>query len=260
MKSILVLLCLLIAGRSIASGQDDLPPRSQLSLVIANGMSQKFFVPSGSSTPTVNVYNNISGNSSPGAVHSKYLPLYALHLQMRYGYAPVRWLRIETGLGYLMASGIVDRADDFSGYAGVSHITSRTYTIIGNITVPLYVSFAKVLKKGNFICTLGPDFVFPVHSSYHQVHTFNNGLAQPDVYVHYRYKASDTKYNSTLGLYFKLGYEIRSINIGPVIDFFDLVNFTNNNIYSGTGNYHPYQYYAGVDVTFNFRVITKISR
>ena len=43
-----------------------------------------------------------------------------------------------------------------------------------------------------------------------------------------------------------------SISVGPAIDFFQLLQFHNNDLISNDSGYHPYQYYIGLDVAINF--------
>ncbi len=269
MKYILTLIILLSVCKGDAKAIDSLFHRNQISFSVANGVSQEFMSDPNSKPTTVFNYSPaITGGLYRIYTQEKYQPLYAIHLQMRYSYGISNLLRIETGISYLLCGSLIKLSYNGDFASGYEQITENYYSYTGSIIIPIELKLSKAMRHGVFTCTLGPQFTLPVHSFQHIKDNMVNDTLQPDIKTHERYKTSLTKQFSTLGFDLKLGYEKKlnnnaSINIGPVIDFFNLVYFHNNNdILSNSSGYHPYQFYAGVDVAvnFGFMVITKSGR
>ena len=253
MKNLLVSILLLTSFSCFASKPDSTSQRHIISVSMANGISQEFFgAPDHHPTTHWTIGNGIP---IAGAVaYGYYTPMYSVHVQLHYSLGLSRVVRIETGIGY-MINGLVNT----EGYptTGGFHEYYKIYTYQGCITLPLYVKFIKPTHHGAFTCTLGPDFTLPVHDFYQ-----NKDIALPPAYNiptngHRAYTASRTSATSSMGLYLKMAWEKQiksnlSINIGPVIDFYELVPFhTYGDSYAANG-YYPYQFYAGLDVAVNF--------
>ena len=243
MKNLLLSYLLLIATGCFASRTDSLFQRHQISFALTNAMSQQFF--NGPSGPTVTHKNY----QIPGYLGSvQFLPLNALHLKLDYSIGITRNIRIETGLGYLLegmtlTGGFED--DQMYGFP----VFGSMY--IDKLTFPIHIKLIKPVGKGIFTCTLGPSFTVPIDFFFAPKLPYdeNNALYDPWSPSH-----------SSLGFDLKMGYEKRIrknilINVGPIVNFSDLVFFSKrlNQIYTKT-QYRPYQYYIGFDVAFNFEV------
>jgi hypothetical protein len=269
MKYILTLVIVSSVLSVHAKSIDSLFHHNQISFSIANGISQEFMSdPNNKPTTQFNYSPAITGSLYRIYIQEKYQPLYAMHLQIRYSYGVSSLLRIETGISYLLSGSLIrlSNGDEFA--SGYERGSQNNYSYTGSIVIPIELKLSKAIRHGVFTCTLGPQFTLPVHSFQHIKDNMINDTLQPDFKTHERYKTSLTKQFSTLGFDLKLGYEKKlnsnvSINIGPVIDFFNLVYFRNNNdVENNSSGYHPYQFYAGVDVAvdFGFMIVTKSGR
>lgn len=254
----MALLCC-VALTTVASGTDSLFQRHQISLSMSNGMSQTFFDDPGHK-PTAVINQSFGNISWYGATYrATYIPLYATHLQLHYSLGLTPALRIETGVGYLLSSYLQREHDVISGELYYEKLNYNNYVFTGSITLPLYVKYTKAMGHGALTCTAGPDFTLPVHTISHNIDRTMNSENPPDINQHSRLSTSTTGQLSTMGLYLKLGYEKKirnnlSVNVGPAIDFYQLVQFHNHDWgqqYAST-TYHPYQYYLGLDVAVNF--------
>jgi hypothetical protein len=256
MKQIVILCMMLTALGSSATMADSTFQRHQISVSLANAMSQTFFDDPGHKPVTVVNYGSYGPFYSSG-IHASYLPLYAMHLQLHYSLGITPMIRIETGLGYLFSGSVVNQDYTTTGEFYFIKGSYTAYTFTGNITLPLYLKLTKPTPRGAFTCTFGPDFTMPVHQVYRQTNVIENNVAKSNVTGQSMFQTSATAANATMGLYLKLGYEKKikqnmSINVGPALDFYHLVAFHNDNTnYANTG-YHPYQYYIGLDVAINF--------
>lgn len=264
MKNLISVLFLFSSLCCIGSKKDSKSHYSQFILSIANGMSQQFFDGPGHKPTTVFVQNNYSLTNS-NYLRTQFTPLYALHLQVINSLGISRLIRIETGIGYIIISNLQQNSFRIYTSSGTDQGSFNFYSYTGSVTLPVHIKLCKTIPHGYFTCTLGPDFVLPVHGFQRETENYSNATSLPDRSEHERFNTRTTSHMSTLGMYLKLGYERRMsnciVNIGPALDFFDLAAFHNNDLlYSGSG-YRPYQYYAGIDLAFNFNstfmVITK---
>ena len=220
---------------------------------MANGISQEFFGrPDHHPTTHWTIYNGIPIAGAVG--YGYYSPLYSVHMQLHYSLGLSRVVRLETGIGY-MINGLANT----EGYptTGGFHEYYKLYTYQGCITLPLYLKFIKPTHHGAFTCTLGPDFTLPVHSFYRYKDI--NFLSPVEIRTsgHSKYTTYQTNQTSSMGLYLKMAWEKQiksnlSINIGPVIDFYDFISFHTYANWLVSNEYIPYQFYAGLDVAVNF--------
>lgn len=246
MKNILLACLLLTALSCFSTGRDSTFRRHEFSVSAALGASQLFFDgPNHGPTNKVFFYSYYSG-------YDAYTPLPATHIQLRYslGISPV--LRLETGIGYLLA-GIKIQVQ--GGQA--IYIINTQHSYEGFITVPVHVKVIKRMPHGDFTCMIGPDFALPVHYFYRNDGDPKIGLANTDPKGHERFSASQTGRGSVMGFYMKLGYEKQvkpnlSVNVGPVVDFFQTVLLHPNDSNYRASGYYPYGFYAGLDVAINF--------
>ena len=262
MKKFTLIPFLLITLSAMASKQDSLSYKNEFSLSMTNAMSQTFFNGPGNKPTAVVDYQNDGSFEYYLHTHMTYLPLYAVHLQLHYSAAITPLIRIETGLGYLMTGTLLKSNYQFYGDFSSEHVTQNTYSYTGSITLPLLIKYTKPMRHGDFTCAVGPEFNLPVHFFNHQTSIVDNNVMKPNIYTHTRYKTNTTGQLSTMGMYLKLGYQKHisqsmSINVGPVVDFFNLLQFHNTSI--NWPDYHAYQYYVGLDVAvnFGFKIITK---
>ena len=247
---------MLYALGSHATKADSTFQRHQISLSLANAMSQTFFDgPNHKPTTIADFTSGIIENST--VIHQSYLPLYAAHLQLHYSLGITPLIRIETGIGYLFSSSILKDNYTISGDWYYEKGSSTSCTFKGSITLPLYVKVIKPMAHGAFTCTAGPDFTLPVHYYIHETDRVVNGLSEKNADQHGKLSTQYTAQTSTMGFYLKLACEKRigknmSVNVGPAIDFFQLLQFHNNDLISNDSGYHPYQYYIGLDLAINF--------
>jgi len=240
-----------------ASGTDSLFQRHQLSISVANGMSQTFFSDPGSRPTAVAEYQSLITMPGGENIHSSYLPLYAMHLRLRYSLGLTRSVRLETGIGYLLSSYLLKEHDVIEGDFFYGNITYNRYYYTGSITLPLYVKYTKPTHCGAFTLTTGPDFNLPVNNVNHTTDYVINNISRSNQTNHSRYSTSTTTHTSAMGVYLKLGYEKNinrnlSVNVGPVVDFYDLVKFNPADWLAPLTTYTPYAYYLGLDVAINF--------
>jgi len=180
-------------------------------------------------------------------------PMYAVHIQLHYSFGISPLLRIESGIGYLLSGFINSIGASAPGYS--YQVFEKEYFYVGCITLPLYVKFTKPTPHGAFTCSIGPDFTLPVHSFYQE-----NLYNIPTTVTHHghdRYSTSQTAQASSMGGYLKMGYEKQlknglSVNVGPAVDFFGLVQFHTAPIPPVTDGYYPYAFYAALDVAVCF--------
>jgi hypothetical protein len=246
---------MLYALGSHATKADSTFQRHQISVSLANAMSQTFFDDPAHKPTTIVNYSSY-GPFSGSSIHGSYLPLYAIHLQLHYSLGITPLIRIETGLGYLLSSSVLSQDYTTTGEFYFVKGSYTAYTFTGNITLPLYLKFTKPTPRGAFTCTFGPDFTLPVHQFYRQTNVIENNIPKNNNTGQVMFQTQTIAQQATMGLYLKLGYEKKirqnmSINVGPAIDFYHLLAFHDNNNYTNTG-YHPYQYYIGLDLAINF--------
>ena len=253
---LLVTLCLGMLSCQ-ASRTDSLFQRHQVSISLANGMSQTFFSDPGSRPTAIAQYQTVAAYPIGQSYHSTYLPLYAMHLQLHYSLGLTRAVRLETGIGYLFSSYLVKEHDIIEGDFFYENMTYNRYYYTGSITLPLYIKYTKATHHGAFTCTAGPDFALPVHYFWRVTVIVNNNVSQPNESRRIMLKTNATGHNATMGLYLKLGYEKSinhnlSVNVGPVVDFYNLMKFHSQDLQAPLSSYTPYSYYLGLDVAINF--------
>ena len=102
MKNYLLFAILLIASSGFASKTDSTFQRHQISFTITNAISHEFLA-GPNWEPTINhVHVSQVYQDGPSMNSAKYLPNYALHLQINYSIGLSKLIRIETGIGYLL--------------------------------------------------------------------------------------------------------------------------------------------------------------
>jgi|GEM_PF-4679656 len=248
MKKISILCMLLAALSASASRTDSLRHKQTLSFAITNAASQTFF-DGPNHTPTAVVEHTISNVEYYNDIRSSFLPLYAVHLRMDYGVQINRIFSIETGLGYLLSGNLIQQRTILDGDIYYQHKTFNTYSYTGSITLPVSAVFTKKIGKGAFTCALGSEFNLPVNAFARQTSTIQNNVAEPNTYTHTRLHPNTSGQQAAMGACLKLGYEHKSVNIGPIVDFYNLVQFHDSN--TNSPGFHAYQFYAGVDVAIN---------
>jgi hypothetical protein len=259
MKNITLLSLLLYALSGAASKTDTTFHHNQIGLSITNAMSQEFCEGANhkpTASPSFYTDNGIS------SLH--YLPVYALHLQLRYTVDISRGYGIETGLGYLLNMTLNDLEESASG-AAIERV-SRQLVTTGYITLPLYARYTRVIHQGALHFKLGPDFSLPVNVRSATSYDLASLTANNNVYTH-RLSANETGQNAMIGLCAGMSYEKKlqrgmSVSVGPVLDFFNMDLFHKINTLTNYYGYHSYQYYVGLDVAvnFGFRLVTKSGR
>ena len=270
MKNYLLFAILLIASSGFASKTDSTFQRHQISFTITNAVSHEFLA-GRNWEPTIN-YVHVSQvyQDGPSMNSAKYLPNYALHLQINYSIGLSKLIRIETGIGYLLQGASLSCKYIENQNLFILNGAYNEYLYQGSLTVPIHIKFTKPLHNGTFTCTLGPGFTLPVHTFYTLKDYAVNGQSQPDRSSHQAYNSQTIAYFSSIAAYLKMGYEKNlapniTMDIGPAVNFSNLILLDENlwNTY-GASRYRPFQYYIGLDVAFNFgmddlRIITENS-
>ena len=206
MKKIAILCMMLYTIDCLASKADSSFQRHQISVSLANAMSQTFF--DGPNHRPVTIADLTSGvieNST--VIHQSYLPLYAAHLQLHYSLGITPMIRIETGIGYLFSSTMFKENYTIYGDWYYEKGSSTSYTFTGSITLPLYVKITKPMAHGAFSCTAGPDFTLPVHYYIHETDIVVNDLSEKNIDQHGKLSTQYTAQRATMGMYLKLAYE-----------------------------------------------------
>jgi hypothetical protein len=279
MKNLFLFSLLLTTSAIFASETDSLFQRHQFGISMTNGMSHEFYKNShGTSLNSPLPYNGFL-NQSPigsGGIYPSYgsvpiyqtgvsVPLYSLHLELKYSLGLSTHVRLETGIGYLLQGFTYQYRhtpqqeeiliqDSIKSGTNFNH-----YLFNGSITIPVHIKFMKPLKKkGDFTCTVGLNFLVPVHTS--ERYTFLETAGIPAYSASYHQIYTKTAINSFAGggIDLKMGYEkklnrLLSVDIGPIVSFDNLFYF-NKQIKNAYGFYQsrPYQYYIGLDVAVNF--------
>jgi hypothetical protein len=280
MKNHLLALLLLITCACFAGRVDSTFQRHQFSVSLTNAMSHEFY--KNTNATSLNApypYNGQSNPYIPGYAGGGYptygsvpayqlgtsIPLYTLHLSVQYSLGISPHVRLETGIGYLLqgfnyqfritsAQEQVLLADSAVPFPSFNH-----YLFTGSVTVPVHIKFMKPLKKnGAFTCTLGLNFILPVHSFERFDFLETDGLAAYSTSYHHLYSKAAISAYASGGLDMKMGYEKKlsnslAMDIGPMVSFNNLFYFSKqlNNDYSFYQS-RPYQYYIGLDVAFIF--------
>ena len=185
--------------------------------------------------------------------------MYTVHVQLHYSLGITPFFRLEAGIGYLLSGGTLSHYYITPDGFATNNTSTNTYIYSGAITLPLYLKFTKPMPRGAYTCTFGPDFYLPVHSFYYAPSGAIAGEEAPVSHAHTRFTADQVGQASTMGMYLKMGYEKKlpgsshlMINVGPVIDFNQLVMFHPGDDEESYLGYHPYQFYTGLDVALTF--------
>ena len=254
MRKIFFGIVILSCTFAMATSADSTLGRHAFSISMANGFSQQFF--EGPNHHLSNSWGLIQAleNTPPRYMPppTTYLPMYTVHVQLHYSLGLTHFLRLETGIGYLLSGSTLNPS-------GVPGSSFATYVYYGAITLPLYIKVNVPMRRGAFTCMLGPDFCLPMHGFNKANSESLEGEESPYVNGHARYTTYQTEQASSMGVYLKMGYEKRlhgslplTINIGPVVDFNQLVMFHTLDNEASSYGYHPYQFYAGLDVSLTF--------
>jgi hypothetical protein len=282
MKNHLLALLMLITCTCLAGRVDSTFQRQQFSFSVTNAASHEFYKdPNTTSLTAPYPYNVTPSLYGPGSISGGYgsypsygsvpayqfgtsIPLYALHLSVKYSLGISSHIRLETGIAYLLQGFTYQfritsaqeqqlLADSAAPFPSFNH-----YLFTGSITVPVHIKFLKPLKKkGAFTCTLGLNFLMPVHSFEKFSFFETDGLAAYSTSYHHMYSRAATSAYASGGIDMKMGYEKKlsnslAMDIGPIVSFNNLFYFSKqlNNAYS-LYQARPYQYYIGVDIAFN---------
>ena len=261
MKNLILATLLLLSMGGLASNADSLFQRHQISFSVSNGMSHEFLNdPSGkTSTSSILIY---TGNPM-GSSNYQFLPGYALYFNILYSLGISRFLRIETGIGYLLQGLVIKFRYLEDGFGpNLLYINQQGSETIneydGSISVPIHMKMRMAVRGGYLTCTIGPNFFIPTNFRQKISNYYINGIPQPDNTLHQKYDMQTIAYNSSVGLDLRVGYEIHlnkksSLDIGPLINFENLIFIDKNlkNYYTNL-QYRPYRYYVGLDVAVNF--------